>query len=263
MFSAIGRLIKNLFYLVTGQMNKVSRKMEIDPTVVNETFNAELKKRQGQIQQFQTAIAEIMVITDKKQREVISLKKDIEKWTQLKSGAARKLGILSQGMTREEAEQNPEFVKVRADFNNFASTLEEKKTRLTDIEADIELKTKALHKHENDLRQMNAGLQRLEQEKSETKADIILAQQTKHINETLAQLGEFGHSEQLEGIRQQRETLNAEAKLASTLNATEPDMEADYLAESGKYSDELEGLLSFRDAEPVVASSVAEGKLPE
>lgn len=276
MFKAIGRWIKAVGYLLTGQIDSARRTLDTNPQVIRAKFDQIGKEKTARIHQYKNAVAALMAQEEKKLQTVKTLTDDIKRLENLKAGAlakAKKVAkdLQGQGLGKEAIHANEDYLKCLTAFTNFTSTLAEKLLRIEELESDISDYKNRIGDHKVQLQALKREVEDLRAEAADTVADVITAKEEKDIADTLAGIAQDGTSEELERMRSLRQEIKAEARISKELAGTDTRaQEAEFLefARASESTDEFDALIGLaEEVEGAVSSDAAEieGKssLPE
>jgi phage shock protein A len=253
MFKAIGRWIKAIGYLITGRIDEARRAIDSDPAVVRAKFEEIIEEKKKKIRQYKQAVAGLITQQEKKLSKVRELTEEVNKLEKLKAGALAKAKKAVEGKSPEEAKKDETYQKCLAAYNDFNSTLNEKKKRIADLEEDIEGYQKTISQHKIQLEHLVRDLEKLKGELADTVADVVAAKQEKEIADALSGIAEDTTDAELEKLRNLREEIKAEAKISKELAGTDTKVqEAEFLAfaeesEVSSEFDELLGLAASKD----------------
>ena len=130
MFGAIGRYIRALGYLITGQIDAARRVLQTNPYAVRATFDNIIREKTKRIQQYKEAVAGMIAQEEKKINTVKRLTEDLNKLETLKEGAAAKAKsvveeLKAKGISMEEIKRDEGYLKCLSAFNDFSSTIED------------------------------------------------------------------------------------------------------------------------------------------
>ena len=256
MFKAIGRWLKALGYLVTGQVDAARRTLDANPHVVRAKYDEIVGEKTKRIQQYKQAVAQLIAQEQRKVSKLKELHGDIERLEKLKAGALAKAkktteGLKAAGKSMAEIKADVDYQKCLAAYNDFTTTLAEKQERITEIEADVEEYGKSIGEHKVQLQSLLREIEKIKQESAETVADVITAQQEREIADALSGIAEDGTAEELQGLRNMRQELKAEAKISKDLSGMDArSQEVEFLeyARTSEAADEFDALLGLSEA---------------
>ena len=142
MFSALGRWIKAIGYLLTGQIDAARRTLDTNPYVMRAKYDEILREKTSRIQQYKQAVAGLIAQQENKIQKVTTLTEEVRRLENLKSGALAKAkqkveALQKAGKTTEEIQRDEDYLRCQAAFKDFSSTLAEKQARIEELEADI------------------------------------------------------------------------------------------------------------------------------
>lgn len=268
MFKAIGRWLKALGYLVTGQVDAARRTLDTNPHVIRAKFDTILDDKKARIQQYKQAVAQLIAQEQRKISTVKELGDDIERLERLKAGALAKAKqttekLKAAGKTADEIKADVDYQKCLAAYNDFSTTLAEKQARIIELESDIEGYAKSIGEHKVQLQALLREIEKVKQESAETVADVITAQQEREIADALSGIADDGTAEELQGLRAMRQELKAEAKISKDLSGMDArSQEAEFLeyARTTQASDEFDALLGLSEAADTASTESAPGE---
>ncbi|MEL7058760.1 MAG: hypothetical protein AAGN46_01915 [Acidobacteriota bacterium] len=271
MFGAIGRWIKALGYLVTGQLDAARRVLDTNPHVVRAKYDEVIRDKTARIHQYKQAVARIIAQEQKKLATVRQLGEEIGRLEKLRAGALAKAkqtteALKREGKTIEQIKADEDYKRTLGAYNDFSSTLAEKQERIAEIETDIEQYRETIGDHKVQLESLRRELEKVKSESSETVADMIAAKQEKEIADALSGIAADGTEKELERLRDLRQEVKAEAQVSRELAGTDTKrQEAEFLeyartSEAQSEFDDLIGLSESASTEPADRDRTA---LPE
>ena len=271
MFRALGRWIKAIGYMLTGQMDAARRTLDTNPHVVRAKFDEIVREKTARIQTYKQAVAQLISQEQRKVAKLKELTSETERLERLKAGALAKAKqtterLKAAGKGIEEIKADEDYKKCLAAYNDFNSTLTEKQARIAEIEADLEGYTKTIGDHKVQLQSLLREIEQIKGEAADTVADMITAKQEKDIADTLSGIAQDGTAEELQQLRELRSEAKAEAKISKELAGTDTKaQEADFLeyAASSAASDEFDALLGLSESADTAAPSAEKTSLPE
>lgn len=276
MLKAIGRWIKAVGYLLTGQIDSARRTLDTNPHVIRAKFEQIGQEKIARIHQYKQAVAGLITQEEKKVQKVKTLTSDIERLENLKAGAlakAKKVAkeLQGQGLGKEAIHANEDYMKCLTAFNDFTSTLAEKHSRIEELETDIGEYKGRIGEHKVQLQSLLREVENLRAEAADTVADVITAQEEKEIADTLAGIAQDGTAEELARMRNLRREIKAEARISKELAGTDTRaQEAEFLefARATESSDEFDALIGLAEevegvASPDAAEADSKTSLPE
>lgn len=277
MFGAIGRWIKAVGYLLTGQIDSARRVLDTNPHVVRAKYDAVIRDKVNQIHTYKQAVAGLIAQQENKIGKVKTLTEEVQKLERLKAGALAKAKqtvekLTAAGKSKEEIHTDEDYKKCLAAFNDFSSTLKEKQDHILENERDIEGYRKTIGEHKVQLQQLLRDVDKIKAESADTVADIITAKQEKDIADMLSGIAKDGSAQELQSLRQLRQEIKAEARISKEMAGTDTmAQEAEFLDYARKSTanadfDALIGLAGAAEAAPKTAATPAKekaGGLPE
>ena len=255
MFKAIGRWIKAVGYLLTGQIDSARRVLDTNPHVIKAKYDAIVEDKIERIHQYKQAVAGLIAQEEKKLSKIKQLTSEVENLERLKAGALAKAKqtveqLKATGISEEAIHDDENYKKCLTAYKDFNSTLSEKQERISELEADIEGYKNNISDHKIQLQQLLRDVEKVKAEAADTVADVITAKQEKELAETFAGIAKDGTAEELQNLREMRQELKAEAKITKELAGTDTkSQEAEFLeyarqSESTSEFDALVGLAS-------------------
>lgn len=277
MFRALGRWIKAVGYLLTGQVDSARRVLDTNPHVVRAKYEEVIRDKVNQIHTYKQAVAGLIAQQENKIGKVKALTDEVNKLERLKAGALAKAKqtvakLNASGMSKEQVHTNEDYKKCLVAYNDFSSTLKEKQEHIAELERDIESYRQNIGEHKVQLQQLLRDVDKLKGEAADAVADIITAKQEKDIADTLAGIAKDGSAEELQQLRQLRQEIKAEARISKEMAGTDTmAQEAEFLdyarkSESSDEFDTLIGLAESADAipeTPISPEKEKSGGLPE
>lgn len=253
MFKAITRWFKAVGYLLTGQIDSARRVIDTNPHVIKAKYDEIVRDKISRIHQYKQAVAGLIAQEEKKIAKVKNLTEEVSNLERLKAGALAKAKqtvekLKSSGKTQEQIHADEDYKRCLSAFNDFSSTLVEKHDRITELEQDIGEYRKNISDHKVQLQQLLRDVEKVKSEAADTVADVITSKQEKELAETLAGIAQDGTAEELQGLRDMRQELKAEAKVTRELAGTDTKaQEAEFLeyARQSQSSSEFDALIGL------------------
>ncbi len=258
MFKAIGRWIKAVGYLLTGQIDSARRVLDTNPHVIKAKYDAIVEDKIERIHQYKQAVAGLIAQEEKKLSKIKQLTSEVENLERLKAGALAKAKqtveqLKSTGVSEEAIHEDENYKKCLTAYKDFNSTLSEKQERISELEADIEGYKTNISDHKIQLQQLLRDVEKVKAEAADTVADVITAKQEKELAETFAGIAKDGTAEELQNLREMRQELKAEAKITKELAGTDTkSQEAEFLeyARQSESTSEFDALIGLASEAP-------------
>jgi len=256
MFRALGRWIKAVGYLLTGQIDSARRTLDTNPHVMRAKYEEIVREKTGRIQQYKQAVAGLIAQQEQKVQKVKTLTEDVGRLENLKAGAlakakSRAKELLAEGRGKEDIHADPEYLKCQSAYNDFSNTLAEKQARIEELEGDVKGYGQRIAEHKIQLTSLLRDVENLRAEAADAVADVITAKEEKDISDTLSGIAKDGTSEELQRMRQLRQEVKAEARISKELAGTDSKaQEAEFLhyARSSEAKDEFDALIGLAEA---------------
>ena len=267
MFRAIGRWIKAIGYLLTGQIDAARRTLDTNPHVVRAKYDEIIREKTSRIHQYKQAVAALIAQQEMKVQKIKNLTEEVNRLESLKSGALAKAKrkveeLKQQGVAEDQVRSNEDYMKCLTAFNDFSSTLAEKQERITELEGDVSDYGSRIGEHKVQLQGLLRDVEKIKAESHDAVADMITAKEEKDIADTIAGIAEDGSAKELQRMRQLRQEVKAEARVSKELAGTDTRaQEEEFLAfarqsENSSEFDALIGLAGETDSAPVQSDSV-------
>jgi len=258
MFKAIGRWIKAVGYLLTGQIDSARRVLDTNPHVIKAKYDAIVEDKIERIHQYKQAVAGLIAQEEKKLSKIKQLTSEVENLERLKAGALAKAKqtveqLKVTGVSEEAIHDDENYKKCLTAYKDFNSTLSEKQERISELEADIEGYKNNISDHKIQLQQLLRDVEKVKAEAADTVADVITAKQEKELAETFAGIAKDGTAEELQNLREMRQELKAEAKITKELAGTDTkSQEAEFLeyARQSESTSEFDALIGLASEAP-------------
>lgn len=251
MANGFTRFFKAIWYTLTGRAHEQADKLMENPEAVRGAFEDIIKDKMENIRRYKDAVGQLIALVEKKKGSLKSLTEDVEKFERMKTGAIEKAKttaaqLQQDGIADAEIKQNAEYVKCVTAYQDFASTLDEKNARITELEDDIERAQSDIASHKNQMNTLHRDLNKIKEEQSETVADLITAKEQEQIADMMSGISADGASEELTRMREIREKAKGRSVVAQELAGTDTRAEEEEFlaaAESSKASDEFDSLI--------------------
>lgn len=256
MFRAVGRWIKAVGYLLTGQIDAARRTLDTNPHVVRAKYDEIITAKLSSIHQYKQAVAGLIAQKENKVSKVKTLTEEVEKLERLKAGSLAKAKqtvekLKAAGKPMEEIKHDEDYLRCLSAFNDFSSTLTEKQDRIAELEKDVEEYSQRVGEHKVQLQSLMRDIEGLRAESHDAVAEMITAKEEKEIADTLSGIAKDGTSEELQRMRQLRQEIKAEATISKELAGTDTKVqEAEFLefARQSTTTNEFDALIGLADS---------------
>lgn len=274
MFRAMGRYFKAFGYLITGRIDRARESLSKDPAVVRATYAEIVRDKSERIREYRNAVAGLITQEERKKAQVRKLTEEVQRLEGLKAGALAKAkksaeALQASGKSTEAIQADEDYMKCRAAFGDFSSTLNEKLERIVELEGDLADYGKKIGNHKVQLHQLIRDLDKLKTEANEAVAEMVTANEEKDIADMLTGISEDGTAKELADMRDLRQKVKAEARIATELAGTDTRAEeAEFLefarqSEANSEFDTLIGIAEKADGEPAAKEAAAKERLPQ
>ena len=255
MFGAIWRYVRALGYLVTGRIDAARKVLDTNPHVVRATYDSIVREKKERVNQYKEAVATLIAQKEKKVQKVQNLTDEVQKLERLKTGALAKAKqrvaeLQAAGKSMDEIQQDGDYLKCQAAFQDFRTTLSEKQDRIAELENEIEAGTARVGEHKVQLQHLLREIDKIKEEAADTVADMITAKEERDVADLLTGLSEDRASAELSRMRDLRQEVKAEAQISKELAGTDTRaQEAEFLdyARSHEARDEFAALVGLAE----------------
>ena len=253
MFGALFRWVKAVGYLLTGQIDSARRVIDQNPHVVRAKYDQIVRDKVNQIHIYKQAVAGLIAQEETKLAKVKQLSEEVANLERLKAGALAKAKqtveqMTKAGKTTEEIHATEDYKKCLSAYNDFSSTLTEKRDRIAELERDIGGYGKTIADHKVQLQQLLRDVEKIRAESADAVADVITAKQERDLADMLSGIAKDGSAEELQRLRQMRQELKAEARISKEMAGTDTKaQEAEFLeyARRSQASSEFDALVGL------------------
>lgn len=263
------RWLRAIWYSIAGWFGMKTEGLYESSAVQAATYDKAIDTSRERFNTVRNAVAELMRIEQTRITEIKELHLREDKLGKLKAGAQaalqRRVDQLKGTKTKEEIQQDPEFIKHSGAYKDASSTLGEVEARIAEKEADLEERRKQIAVYETELQNMQKAVKKLQEEKQETLADTAIAKQSEAISSVLAGITNDTADQDLASVRQARDRAKARSTLTGRLVGADANVaEQQYLELASKSTadKELDGLLDWGE-EKAAPAPLADAKLPE
>jgi len=266
MFGALGRWIKAVGYLLTGQIDSARRVLDTNPHVVRAKYDAIITEKVSRIHTYKQAVAGLIAQQENKMAKVKALTEETGNLERLKAGALAKAKqtverLKAAGKSEEQVKGDEDYKRCLAAYNDFSATLAEKQAHITENETDIETYRKNIGDHKVQLQALLRDVEKIRSESHDAVADVITAKQEKDIADMLSGIAQDGTAEELQRMRQMRQELKAEARVSKELAGTDTKaQEAEFLeyARTSQSNVEFDSLIGLGGTKTEAAPAAKE-----
>jgi hypothetical protein len=262
------RYLRALWYMVTGRFGAAADALQSNKHVMNKTYDKSILKGAERFETVRNAVAQLMSIENTRIQEIKNLNGTAEKLEKIKSGSKVAMqkridALMAQGKTKDEIQQDPEFIKHSGNYKDASSSLDQSHQQIHDKEEDLKERSKQIAQYKVELQTMQKNHTKLKEEKSEAIADVAIAQQAQQIADILGGIAEDTTDKDLIAVREARRNAKAKAKIMTELSGNDARLAENEYLELASNSDadkELDGLLNWGEE---ASSKMEDAKLPE
>lgn len=269
MFRAIGRWIKAIGYMLTGQLDSARRVLDTNPHVIRAKYDAVIRDKISQIHTYKQAVAGLIAQQENKMAKVKALTDEVANLERLKAGALAKAkqtvaSLQQSGQSMEAIHASEDYKKCLAAYNDFSSTLAEKQDRIADLEKDVDEYGATITNHKVQLQQLLRDVEKIKAEAADTVAEVITAKQERDLADMVSGIAQDGTAEELQELRKVRQEIHAEARISKEMAGTDTKaQEAEFLeyARRSQSTNEFDQLIGL--AEQAGSESPAKPASPD
>ena len=251
MANGFTRFFKAIWYTLTGRAHESADRMMENPEAVRGAYEDIIKDKKGNIQRYKQAIGQLIALVEQKKTTVKTLTDEVDRLEELKAGAIAKAqqtatDMQGEGMTPEQVKQAPEYIRCVTAYKDFNSNLQEKTSRITELENEIESAQADIQSHKLQMTRLHRDLDDIKSEQSEAVADLITAREQEEIADMLSGISMDGTSAELTRMREIREKAKGRSKVAQELAGTDSQSEEEEFlaaARTSATSDEFDALI--------------------
>ena len=226
-------------------------------------YDAIIEEKRNTLKQIKDAIGGLIGNKSMLEQQLRDLTRQIEDLEQERAGAqalgadkAKKLQ--AQGKAAEDILKDPEVMQMQAAYNDATTTLEAKKSHVSDLESQIKLLDENVNNYVLQAQGLSSEVQRLQSEKHEAVADVTISRMMDEINSVAAGISSSGADEKLAQLRQRRAEAKGRAQAASVIAGTDANLQRDKLrAAAQKHVQNSEFVKGLGLAQPVQAAAPA------
>jgi chromosome segregation ATPase len=273
MFGALSRWFKAFGYLLTGQLDAARRTLDTNPFVMRAKYDEIITDKISRIQQYKQAVSGLIAQQENKMAKVKALTEEVEKLERLKAGALAKAKqqvekLQAAGKDPEAVKQDEDYKKCLSAYNDFSSTLAEKKARIEELEQDIAGYAKRIGDHKVQLQALAREIDKIKSEAHDAVADMITSTQEKEVADAISGIAEDGTEKELQRLRDLRQQVRAEVRVSRELAGTDAKaQEAEFLeyartSETNNEFESLVGLAASKDAAAAAGDQAVKEKSP-
>ncbi len=277
MLRALKRMFRGIWLLLVGKADSTADSLGRNPQVVRAQYDEVIREKGRRIQAYQKAVAGLIAQQEQKMAKVRTLSEEVEKLEKLKAGALAKAKqtvekLQAAGASKEAIHRDEDYQRCLNAFHDFSSTLQEKQARIEEMEADVKDYGKRIGEHKVMLEELMREIDKLRAESHDAVAVVISAKEEKAIADTWAGIARDSPADELRRLRDMRQQVKAEARIAKEMAGTDAKaQEAEFLEYARESSgndefDALIGLAEEKDAParaPTPREAAGESKLPE
>lgn len=263
------------YYLSFKLFFKPNRILSRNEGVIISKYNDVIASKREQAIHFKTALEGLYAQDETKKARLAEKSKAIAELRTKREGAQgmAKKRLAELGNDRSKAENDVQYLKCKAAFTDFSTTIEEQERQCSEIEADLQVLTKTIGQYVIQAQTIKRELDKLESEKHETVADVVAAKQAASYADSLVGITEDSTNEKLRELRAVRSEVKAAARASNELAGLDTrSQEAEFLDYASKHaaSDEFDRAMGFAsevetktESKPEAEATTDKALLPE
>ena len=151
----------------TKPSEKIIQKILINNLyAVRGTYEDIINDKKDNIQRYKQAIGQLIALIESKKSSLKGLTEDIDKLEKMKVGAIAKSKNVSSelklsGLSDSEIKQHPDYIKHVNTYNDFNSTVNEKKARIDKLEEKIASAQQDIEHHKSNITQLHRDVEKI------------------------------------------------------------------------------------------------------
>lgn len=263
--------LRKVFAAFTGVFLKKNEKLNENEHVVRATFDRAQAKSKDRIITIKNAVGKLIANREAKLQQIKDLEEECATLEKAKRGAEgmarkRKDELVKQGLSKEQIQADPEFIKCATGHRDAESTLKEKRARIASLEQDIDDSQSLIADHQSQLQILQADLQKLHEEESEHIADLESNKALEEASSTLAGIANDNVNNDLAEIRKARRNVAGRAKATQELAGTDNKVATDAFLEfasNEEAASEFDSLMDWDEDATDKTTERESSQLPE
>jgi phage shock protein A len=232
--SGFGRFFRAIASVITLGLVRFSEPIERNPEVVGLDYDEVIREKARAAQLLKNAVGDLIAQQEMKKQKIEALTREIVELEQEKAGAQalarERVEVLrAQGLGDEAILKDGEVTQYQTAYTDVSSALEEKKSRVGDLEKDVEHLQGAIDQHVAQAQALAREVEKLRSEKHEAIASIAAAQQIDQINEALSGISTGGADDTLARLRRQRAEAEGRARAGTRVAGVDVNLQREKL----------------------------------
>ena len=172
MLNGITRYFKGIWYALIGQAQRQSNRHTHNLKAVRAAYEVLIRVKRENIQRYKNVIGQTIALIEQKKNALRGVTNEIDKLEQMKTGAIDKAKntaaeLQKTGLSAEEIEQHPDYVRHITSYNDYHSTLEEKNARIDELKQDIGRAQEDIETHKLQITGLHRDLNKLKTQQSD------------------------------------------------------------------------------------------------
>lgn len=223
---SVGRFFRAVATVLTFGLVKFSERVEQDPRAIKLDYEDVIKQKATAAEQLKNALGGLigqqeMIIGQHKEvlSTIAGLERERDGFYALME--ERRDALRGKGTADEQITQDAEMARYIAAYNDASSTLEAKKQHAEDLKSQIDGLQTSIDNTVIQGQQLAREVQRLQAEKHEAVASMVVNQNLDRINSALAGIATNGADDRLAGLRQRVAEMRGRAAAAERIAGTD------------------------------------------
>lgn len=270
--SSIYRYIRALLNLLSFRVDKAREILESDPSYQEGKWNEVVNRDAVNVNNLTDAVAELVATRVEIKDRLKQVTAATEEVTNRKAGALKKLQMRVKQLrasgifSKEEMEKDPEYVKHRAAFNDFASTHKARVEEMQHLDGRLSQLNNRIDGYKIRLQTQKRELENTKLTAKEAVADIRFANVEEKLNKALAGIAVDDTSKEKEKLLASRRRAIARSEVSSELAGTDTtvsDQEYEMAGATNEIDAELDAMLGISDAKTSAPAETETAKTSE
>lgn len=213
MFKAIARWMRAIGYMFSGKVDNVTRGINKDPNVMNAKYDDMIRKMGDSIRQYVNAASIVSSHVAKKEASLLSVRAEIKKIEGLRAGAINIATKVAEELKAKGIDPNTniEYTQHRSAYNDFSSTLLEKKKIEQELVDAIAAGNETNKNNLATLKTLQRDFDKLKSEKGEMVSRMISSAEERSMNEMISGLSSHNNDVMAERAKMRDMVMESEA----------------------------------------------------
>lgn len=258
LLKAIGGFFAAILNIITFGVLDLRKWMISSSTGIKAEYTAIIDEKRKRANSIKDAVGSLVANNEKRKARLEVISKDCQNLRQKQNGALNKLKARMAEVGEEGSKTDTEVARLRAAYKDFGSTLKEKEQHADELEVEIGSGEEQIANFEIQVKSLARELEKLQDEKSLTVAEIQAAKEAKAAADQLSGLADDTTTDRLNDLREMRMKAKADVKVAeriSGLDNAKDDEEFLAASSDSELDDELDKLLGIASGAEHIATT--------